>query len=97
MVRPHFSFLQFIPNLYTKWQQKMLVGFWIPFDCHSQHTLLNTQSIESLAPVVKTVTSLSHTFRNFCSQDWAASHVDQLSKLTDGSCEPTDQIALQYT
>ena len=25
-------FFQFIPNLYTKWQQKKLVGFWKPFD-----------------------------------------------------------------
>ena len=32
--------LQFIPNLYTKWQQKMLVGFSKPFDYQSQHVLL---------------------------------------------------------
>ena len=37
-----YFFLQFFPFLHTKWQQKMLVGFWKPFDCHSQHALLCT-------------------------------------------------------
>ena len=34
------KFLQFIPNIYTKCQQKMVVGFLKRFDCHSQHALV---------------------------------------------------------
>ena len=36
------KFLQVILNIYTKWQQKMLLGFLKRFDCHSQHALLCT-------------------------------------------------------
>ena len=60
-------FLQLILNLYTKWLQKILVGFWKIFDCHSQHALLhNTMLLLKKTPQNRTITHfLDKTSYNF--------------------------------